>query len=217
MNSPGRQKAPSESGVYHQYARFYDHTFDRVFSRRVRQTIRSLDIPPSARVLELGVGTGTSLEAYPEHAEVVATDLSEEMLRFAVKQVEQNGWRHITLQPMNAQQIEFDDEQFDFVTAFHVVSVVGDSRAMTAEMLRVLKPGGRLAIVNHFRSQRPWIAAFVDRLNPLTRHLGWRTDLAWPELLEGMPVELNKCYKTSSSSLFTILIGTKTTEHARGQ
>lgn len=212
MNSPRRQKTPSESSVYHRYAQFYDHTFDRVFSRRVRQTIRSLDIPPGARVLELGVGTGTSLEAYPKHADVVATDLSEDMLRFAVEQKEQNDWQHITLQRMNAQQIEFDDEQFDFVTAFHVVTVVGDCRAMMAEMLRVLKPGGRLAIVNHFRSQRPLIAAFVDRLNPLTRHLGWRTDLPWTELLEGMPVELNKCYKTSPFSLFTVLIGTKSTE-----
>jgi phosphatidylethanolamine/phosphatidyl-N-methylethanolamine N-methyltransferase len=61
-------------------------------------------------------------------------------------------------------------------------------------------------IINHFRSDRPVIAKVVDRLDPVTRKLGWRTTLRVNELLENVPVELVRRYKTSPRSLFTVMI-----------
>ena len=75
------------------------------------------------------------------------------------------------------------------------------------EMLRVVRPGGTIAIINHFRSPRPMIARLVDQLDPVTRKLGWSTRLAVEDLLADSSLELKARYKTSEASLFTILVG----------
>ena len=56
---------PHESRLYYEFSHFYDLIFRRVFYPRIAMVVRSLDIEPGARVLEIGVGTGLSLDAYP--------------------------------------------------------------------------------------------------------------------------------------------------------
>jgi phosphatidylethanolamine/phosphatidyl-N-methylethanolamine N-methyltransferase len=141
---------------------------------------------------------------------VTGVDLSAEMLAQAQRKVEQAGWTHVTLRQMDALNLEFDDDAFDYVTAFHLVSVVPDYRRLIAEMVRVCKPGGTLLIVNHLRSERPWLAFLVDRLNPLTRYLGWRTDLKFAELADHPQLLVQRRFKVTPRSLFTVVIATKT-------
>jgi phosphatidylethanolamine/phosphatidyl-N-methylethanolamine N-methyltransferase len=160
-------------------------------------------------VLELGVGTGLALAAYPQHVRVTGIDLSPEMLAQAQQKIEQAGWTHITLRQMDATNLEFDDDVFDYVTAFHLVSVVPDHRRLIAEMLRVCKPGGTLLVVNHLRSERRWLAFLIDRLNPLTRHLGWRTDLRFADLADHPQLIVQRRFKVNPRSLFTVVMATK--------
>jgi phosphatidylethanolamine/phosphatidyl-N-methylethanolamine N-methyltransferase len=69
----------------------------------------------------------------------------------------------------------------------------------------VLRPGGTLTLINHFRSENP-LLSFVDRrLEPLTRHWGWHT-LSRRDVFDGFPLEIAKVYKMSRWSLFTIVI-----------
>src|ERR1043165_10166215 len=78
-NSPRRTRSrpqAHESRIYSEYAAFYDKTFGRIFYEQIRRAIKSLGIPPGARVLELGIGTGTSLPAYTRHCEVIGIDLA---------------------------------------------------------------------------------------------------------------------------------------------
>ena len=72
-------------------------------------------------------------------------------------------------------------------------------------MLRVCRPGGRVLIINHFRSPNRWIAKMVDRADPLTRVLGWRTDLGCDEVVHQLPLKVERRYKSSPMSLFTIV------------
>ena len=67
---------PHESRLYYEFSLFYDLLFRRVFYPRIATVIRSLGIEPGARVLELGVGTGLSLDAYPSHCQVTGIDLA---------------------------------------------------------------------------------------------------------------------------------------------
>jgi phosphatidylethanolamine/phosphatidyl-N-methylethanolamine N-methyltransferase len=200
---------PHSSRLYHGLARFYDGIFTRLIVRRIHAMIAGLQVPPGARVLEVGVGTGLSLPAYPAHAEVLGVDLSEAMLQHAREKVERHGWRHVALRQMDALNLELPDASFDYVTAFHLVSVVPDTRRLMAEITRVCKPGGTLAIVNHLRSPRRWVAALVDLLNPVTRRLGWRTTLSYEELVSAAPIRVVRRFKTSPTSLFTVLIAEK--------
>lgn len=191
--------------LYKQLAPAYEVLFPLVIRNHIRSSIKSLNIPAGSKVLEVGIGTGVSMPVYPKHAKVTGIDLSEPMLDVAHKRIEREGWDHFDLRAMNAEQLDFPDESFDFVTAFHVVTVVSKPQKMMAEISRVLKPGGRLLIINHFRSRRKWIANMVDRADSVTRHLGWRTNLECQSIVENLPLEVEHRYKSSPFSLFTIV------------
>lgn len=199
------KRKADKAKLYKQLAPAYEVLFPLVIRNHIRSSIESLDIPAGSRVLEVGIGTGVSMPVYPHHASVTGIDLNEPMLEVAQKRIERNQWTHFELKTMNAEQLDFPDETFDFVTAFHVVTVVSDPSRMMAEVTRVLKPGGRLLIINHFRSRRKWIAQMVDRADSVTRHLGWRTNLESKQIVQDLPLEVERLYKSSPLSLFTIM------------
>ena len=197
---------PHQSKIYSEFSRFYDKIFERIFFPRIARVIASLKIPPGARVLELGVGTGLSLSAYPSHCNVLGVDLAQDMLDQAADKVREHGWSHITLRQMDALNLELASNSFDYVAAFHVVSVVPDAARMMAEARRVCRAGGKLIIINHFRSERPLIGPLVDLADPVTRKLGWRTTLKLVDIIDGAPVSIEQKFKTSPRSLFTVVI-----------
>ncbi len=197
---------PQRSKIYAEFSHLYDIIFQRIFFPRIQNVIRSLHIGPGARVLEVGVGTGLSLSAYPPHCDVVGIDLAQDMLDQAEEKVRDQGWRHITLRQMDALNLAFPDDSFDYVMAFHVVSVVPDATRLLDEARRVLRPNGTLVIINHFRSERPIIGSLVEMADPVTRKLGWRTTLRLVDMFNGAPVAIERQYKTSPRSLFTVVI-----------
>jgi phosphatidylethanolamine/phosphatidyl-N-methylethanolamine N-methyltransferase len=180
--------------------------FGRVFYPRIVKVISSLGIQPGARVLEIGVGTGLALGAYPHHCKVTGIDLAPDMLERAQERVRRNGWDHITLMQGDALNLQFADNSFDYVMAFHVVSVVPDAPRLMGEAQRVCRPGGVIAIINHFRSAHPAVARVQRRIDPLTRRLGWTTSLRLPDLLARDTLHVERQWKTSPRSLFTIVI-----------
>jgi len=196
---------PHESRLYYEFSHLYDLIFRRVFYPRIAMVIRSLAMEPGARVLELGVGTGLSLDAYPHHVHVTGVDLAPDMLERAQDKVNRNGWRHVTLEQGDALHLRFPDDCFDYVMAFHVVSVVPDPRRMMAEAQRVCRPGGLLTLVNHFRSAKPALARLARVIDPATRWLGWTT-LHLADVLDRQALHVERQWKTSRRSLFTIVV-----------
>jgi len=196
---------PHESRLYYELSALYDFLFRHVFYPRIAMVIRSLDIEPGARVLELGVGTGLSLDAYPRHCHVTGIDLAPDMLERAQDKVNRNGWRHITLEQGDALNLRFPDDSFDYVMAFHVVSVVPDPQRMMAEAQRVCRPGGLITIINHFRSANPMAARVMHILDPVTRSLGWTT-LNLNDVVDRQALHVERQWKTRRRSLFTIVI-----------
>jgi phosphatidylethanolamine/phosphatidyl-N-methylethanolamine N-methyltransferase len=196
---------PHESRLYYEFSNLYDLLFRRVFYPRIATVIRSLAIEPGARVLELGVGTGLSLDAYPAHCHVTGIDLAPDMLERAQDKVNRNGWRHVTLEQGDALNLKFPDDSFDYVMAFHVVSVVPDPVRMMAEARRVCRPGGVITIINHFRSPNPTIGRFMRTIDPITRWLGWTT-LKLSDVLDRRALHVERQWKTSPRSLFTIVV-----------
>jgi phosphatidylethanolamine/phosphatidyl-N-methylethanolamine N-methyltransferase len=197
-----------QSKLYYEFSHLYDRVFARVFYPRIAQVIRSLKIEAGARVLEVGVGTGLSFDAYPTHCQVTGVDLAPDMLEQAQEKIVQNGWRHLDVMEMDALNLKFPDNMFDYVMAFHVVSVVPDVRRLMAEMLRVSRPGGTVVIINHFRSRNRMLAALDSLIEPITRRLGWHT-LSLEVVTGDVPLEIKHTYKTARRSLFTIVIGSK--------
>jgi phosphatidylethanolamine/phosphatidyl-N-methylethanolamine N-methyltransferase len=127
------------------------------------------------------------------------------MLERAQDKVNRNGWRHVTLEQGDALDLRFADDSFDYVMAFHVVSVVPDPRRMMAEAQRVCRPGGLLTIINHFRSSNPALARLARTIDPITRRLGWTT-LRLPDVVDRRTLHVERQWKTSARSLFTIVV-----------
>ena len=202
----GVLKSPHESKIYSEFSHLYDKIFSRFFCKRITSVITSLNIRPGAKVLEVGVGTGLSLAAYPTHCEVTGIDLAPEMLERAKQKAAENGWRHFRLLQMDALNLDFPDNVFDYVTSFHVISVVPDPVRMMQEIHRVCKPGGTVVIINHFRTTKPVLGALIGALDPLTRRLGWSASLRLSEAFDGVPVRIEKRFKTSPFSLFTVVL-----------
>jgi len=195
-----------QSKLYYEFSHFYDRLFTRVFYPRIEAVVRSLEIERGAKVLEVGVGTGLSFQAYPTHCHVTGIDLAPEMLEQAQDKIVHNGWRHLDVMEMDALNLKFADDTFDYVMAFHVVSVVPDANGLMREMLRVSKPGATVVIINHFRSRKRLLAAVDSLIEPITRRLGWHT-LESQAVVGGVPIDVSRSYKTSKRSLFTIIVG----------
>ena len=200
---------PHESRVYSDLARFYDFFFGRVFVDREHEVIESLNLRPGNRVLEVGVGTGIALDGYPPYAHVVAIDPSADMLKRAKKRVTENGWKHIELSLGDALNLDYPDNSFDYVTSFHVLTVVPDPYRMMSEMVRVCKPGGRIAITTHFQSANKAVAALNTIFNPIARQLGWTTKLRKKDVLKGHPITLERNEKISPMSVHTVIVARK--------
>jgi phosphatidylethanolamine/phosphatidyl-N-methylethanolamine N-methyltransferase len=198
-----------ESKLYAELAPLYDKVFGKIFYSRLERVIEDLDIPIGAKILEVGAGTGTSFPAYPSHCEVTGIDLAPDMLSRARQKILDNSWTHIKVLEMNALDLEFPDNSFDYVMAFHVVTVVPDPIRMISEAKRVCKPGGRIVVVNHFTSEFPLLGSLTQALDPLTRWLGWRTDLKLKPFIETAHLSVDKAYKLSKASLYTVLLGRK--------
>lgn len=205
MALPGTAPEAYQSKLYAEYSSLYDLVFARFFYPRIAGVIRELEIPAAAKVLELGVGTGLALRAYPRHCDVVGVDLAPDMLEHAQERVRRHGWRHINIFEMDAMALDFEDSTFDYVMAFHVVSVVPDANKFMREAQRVCRPGGKIVVINHFRSEMKLLAALDRGLEPITRRVGWHT-LSQRDVFEGLPLGVERSYKTAPHSLFTIVV-----------
>ena len=122
-------------------------------------------------------------------------DLSSSMLEKAHERVARKGVRNVRLLEMDAADLKFADDSFDIVYAPYVISVVPDPVAVTREMWRVCRPGGRIIILNHFRSKSR-LGAWLERMiAPFTLYLGFKSDLDLPAFLvqaDLKPVSIEK-------------------------
>ena len=117
----------------------------------------------TGRVLEIGVGTGVNLPLYGPEARVVALDASGPMLAQAVRRRTRAPVRPVQA---DVEHLPFADGSFDTVTGSLLFCSVGDPARGLSEVHRVLRPGGRLALVEHTRG-RGLGAWLTDLLHPL--------------------------------------------------
>lgn len=200
---------PHESRIYSDFARFYDAVFVRAFLVHEHEVVESLNLRPGQRVLEVGVGTGMSLDAFPPYVQLVGIDPSPAMLAHAHEKIRENGWRHIEVKQGDALSLDFPDNSFDDVVSFHVITVVPDPIKMMNEMVRVCKPGGRIVVVNHFASPNPILYFLNTLINPLTKLLGWTTRLRARDVLHDPNIKVEKLAPVARFSVHDLIIARK--------
>lgn len=181
--------------VYERLASVYDLTFGPTLHPGRLHARERMVIAPNDRILEVGVGTGINASLYPSHCHVTGIDLSTSMLDKARERVARQELRNIRLLEMDAGNLTFADNSFDIVYAPYLVSVVPDPVQVVKEMRRVCRPGGRIIILNHFRSANPVLSRIERAISPLTVHIGFKADLDLPGFLaqaDLQPISIEK-------------------------
>ena len=169
--------------AYEFYAPVYDFIFDWIFAPGRIAAIKHLALAPGESVLEVGIGTGLNLPLYDPSVTLTGIDLSQEMLDKAVERVQTLTMPNVTLKVMDATAMDFGDNEFDKAVATYTISAVPDPVAVLREMRRVVKPGGLIVLLNHFRSERRLIQTAEDLLAPVCTRLGWKSNLPLTPLL----------------------------------
>lgn len=194
--------------VYENIAFAYDWTFGPTLHPGRVTALERMGIKPDDRVLEVGVGTGINLGMYPRDCNVMGIDFSASMLEQARERVAKKGLGNVRLLEMDAAALRFADDSFDIVYAPYVISVVPDPVAVAREMRRVCRPGGRIVVLNHFRSANPITASIERAISPFTVHIGFKSDLDLPGFLaqsELNPVSIEKVNVPRIWSLITCI------------
>jgi ubiquinone/menaquinone biosynthesis C-methylase UbiE len=99
-------------------------------------------------VLEVAVGTGRNLPFYPDGTRLTGVDWSPAMLAIARRRAADLGLE-VDLRQGDAQALDFPDASFDTVLCALGLCAIPDDRRAVTEMARVLRPGGRLLLVDH--------------------------------------------------------------------
>jgi demethylmenaquinone methyltransferase / 2-methoxy-6-polyprenyl-1,4-benzoquinol methylase len=163
--APGQPTAERVQGIFSLIADKYD-LFNILSSFGIdrswrRAAVRAANLKTSSRVLDLCAGTGDlslALARQGRPAEVVGTDFVPEMLAVAEQKARGFGGRtKISFSVADAQDLPFPDSSFDVATVAFGVRNLPDRTANFAEVMRVLKPGGRYVILEFSRpSFAPW-------------------------------------------------------------
>ncbi len=115
------------------------------------------------RVLDLGCGAGhTALAVAPRVAEVVAADVTPEMLAVARSLTQERGLANLRLEMADATDLPFADGEFDAVTSRFSAHHFADPAVALAEAARVLRPGGRLLLVDTVAPEEPALDSFCN-------------------------------------------------------
>ena len=154
---------------YNRIARFYDlHSkiAEKIWFTKWR---KKFILPLKGNILEVGIGTGKNIEYYNNKAKVVGIDFSEKMLQIAKEKLTKSSKKNITLKMMDAENLKFKNDSFDYVVATCVFCSVPNPIKGLEEIRMVLKPTGKLILIEHVLSKNPIIALIENIINPISK------------------------------------------------
>jgi phosphatidylethanolamine/phosphatidyl-N-methylethanolamine N-methyltransferase len=203
--------------LYSFYSPFYDYVFGKLLGPGRRKAFKYLDRRPNQKVLEIGVGPGSTLEFYPPKTDFVGIDISAPMIAQARKRAANiNSGSRFALHVMDATRLKFPDNHFDVVMAAYVITTVQDPYQVCREILRVAKPGGQIIAVNHTRSQNGSLWGRIeDILAPVCVRVGFTTDLDVIRVMREVGIGVQQAVRCNLLNTGRIIMGTKGPEEVR--
>lgn len=166
-SSTGEPRSKSPEEIAAAYAEVVDgierwRRLDELFAGRYRR--RQFE-SAAGSVLDVACGTGRNFQCLTDASEIVGIDICGDMLAYASDELDSLATSGAVRQ-MDAQDLEFPRDRFDTVISSFSTCTFPDPIAALGEMRRVCKPGGRILLLEHSRSD----------LGPLAWLQDWRTD-----------------------------------------
>lgn len=171
---------------YRSQAEHYDAFRERLLPGR-GELFSELPCPPGGLWLDVGGGTAANVERLearlPQLGRVIVLDLAGSLLEIAARRRRRAGWRQVELIKSDATRLPLPDRSVDVVTFSYSLTMIPDWFGALEEARRVLKPGGRIGVVDFYVSRK---FASAGR----ARHAWWTRTL-WPTWFAADNVFLN--------------------------
>jgi phosphatidylethanolamine/phosphatidyl-N-methylethanolamine N-methyltransferase len=162
--------------AYGHWASVYDVLCAPIF-RPAHRAIAAAANRIGGDVLEVGVGTGLLLSLYDRRLWVTGLDISEEMLGHARRRLRHADMSHVAgLEAGDIHNLRHPDNSYDVIVMPFVLTLLSSPEVALSNCLRMLKPGGEIIVVSHFRSETPVVARLEQWFAPRIAALGLRPD-----------------------------------------
>jgi phosphatidylethanolamine/phosphatidyl-N-methylethanolamine N-methyltransferase len=162
------------SKTYNFLSYFYNFIYGPSLQNGRNKLSLYLENEVNKKILEIGVGTGLTLNHYPKSCTVIGVDVSDKMLKKAKDKVRIYCLNNVTLLQSDGEHLEFSDDHFDHVVLAYVYSVSPNPEILLKEAFRVCKKGGHVWILNHFSGNGQWsLLEYV--VSPVSKFLGFRS------------------------------------------
>jgi ubiquinone/menaquinone biosynthesis C-methylase UbiE len=158
---------PADKSETERVRRIYDRRTATGPASRGDANLRWLCGRAEGETLEVGIGRGRTLAFYPRYLHLTGIDLSEVALGVAQARADRLGIAAV-LRRGDAAALPFTDDHFDTVVFAFVLCTIPDDRRAISEAVRVLRPGGRLLVVEHVRSPNLLARTLERLLDPIT-------------------------------------------------
>jgi len=211
MTSDHHQPDPQQTALararYDRQAPVYDfmNFCSEFVYRRWREWLWR-QVPDQGHILEVGVGTGRNIPYHPRRAQVIGIDLSPKMLAQA-QMLNQKLGSHTELVLGDAQALELPDASIDAACATFVFCSVPDPVLGFRELRRVVRPSGRVYLLEHVRSANKFIGWWLDFINPLVvATMGFNINRHTLENIEEAGLEIERAQDVGLGGIFKIIV-----------
>lgn len=192
----------SSNSFYNTFSRLYP-IIDVFLKPQKRILFEEINGLPSGELLEIGVGNGKHLSLYKTH-KIIGIDTSKSMLNIARNQ-ELEG---VELLEMSGENLLFKDHSFDYIILSHVIAVVNNPNTLLEESYRVLKPNGKVYILNHFTPNN-WLRYIDMSFQMISKLFHFKSFFRIDSLTSIQKFTLLKTVSVDKLSYFKLLIYSK--------
>jgi ubiquinone/menaquinone biosynthesis C-methylase UbiE len=204
----------TEAKVRQQYNRFaavYDQRWHRYVTNTLKFLKTWVQLSPTERVLDIACGTGEferMILAEYSKQEIMGVDISEQML--AIAQQKNHTFPNVSFQTANASVLPFADDSFDVVVSANAFHYFDHPTVAIQEMKRVLKPTGRVVILDWCKDFVicQILDVFLKRFDPAYR--GCYTQAEFHQLLTTIEFRIERAQRVRFGWIWGLMIATAT-------